>query len=89
MEFYIHTWHVYGVEMYNFVNSELDKINEKKSWTQWIYDSFWQNSPLILISATAVKVTFVKKHPDAPVPSILKLAPPLRMNNAASVKHFI
>ena len=28
MEFYIHTWHVYGVEMYKLVNSELDKMNE-------------------------------------------------------------
>ena len=25
MEFYIHTWHVYGVEMYKLVNSEYDE----------------------------------------------------------------
>ena len=43
----------------------------------------------ILISATAVKVTFVKKHPEASVLSILKLVSPLSMHNAASVKHFI
>ena len=30
MEFYIHTWHVYGVEMYKLVNSEWDKMNEKQ-----------------------------------------------------------
>ena len=45
--------------------------------------------PPILISATAVKVTFVKKHPEASVLSILKLASPLSMHNAARVKHFI
>ena len=61
----------------------------KTSWTQWIYDSFSQNSPLIPISATAVKVTFVKKHPEASVLSILKLVSPFNMNNAACVKHFI
>ena len=65
MEFYIHTWHVYGVEMYKLVNSEWDE--RKTSWTQWMYDSFSQNSSLIPISATAVKVTFVKKHPEASV----------------------
>ena len=30
LEFYFHTWHVYGVEMYKLVNSELDKMNEKQ-----------------------------------------------------------
>ena len=30
MEFYIHTWHAYGVEMYTLVNSEEDKMNEKQ-----------------------------------------------------------
>ena len=54
-----------------------------------MYDSFSQNAPLIPISATAVKVTFVKKHPEASVLSILKLASPLSMHNAACVKHFI
>ena len=48
-----------------------------------------KKSPLILISATAVKVTFMKKHPEASVLSILKLASPLSMRNAAHVKHFI
>ena len=48
-----------------------------------------KKSPLILISATAVKVTFVKKHPEASVLSILKLASPLSMYNATRVKHFI
>ena len=46
-------------------------------------------SPLTPISATAVKVTFMKKHSEASVLSILKLASPLRMHNAARVKHFI
>ena len=87
MEFYIHTWYVYGVEMYKLVNSEYDE--RKTSWTQWMYDSFSQNSPLIPISAIAVKVTFVKKYPEASVLSILKLASPLSMQNAACVKHFI
>ena len=58
--------------------------------SQWMYDGFSQNSPLIPISATAVKVTFVKKHyTDASVLSILKLASPLSMHNAACVKHLI
>ena len=46
-----------------------------------------KKSPLILISATAVNVTFVKKHPEASVLSILKFASPLSMHNAARVKH--
>ena len=49
-----------------------------------------KKSPLILISATAVKVTFVKKHPEASVLSILKLTCiSIVMHNAARVKHFI
>ena len=48
-----------------------------------------KKSPLILISATAVKVIFMKKHPQASVLSILKLASLLSMHNAARVKHFI
>ena len=48
-----------------------------------------KKSPLIPTSATAVKVTFMKKHPEASVLSILKLASPLSMHNAARVKHFI
>ena len=56
--------------------------------------AFEKISPLIPISAipisaTAVKVTFMKKHPEASVLSILKLASPLSMHNAARVKHFI
>ena len=54
-----------------------------------MYDSFSQSSPLIPISATAVKVTFVKKHAEASVLSILKHASPLSMHNAACVKRFI
>ena len=34
-----------------------------------------------------MNVTFVKKHPEASVLSILKLASPLSMHNAARVKH--
>ena len=30
MEFYFHTWYVYGVEMYKLVNSELNEMNEKQ-----------------------------------------------------------
>ena len=48
-----------------------------------------KQSPLILIPTTAVKVTFLKKHPEASVLSILKLASPLSMHTAARVKHFI
>ena len=36
-----------------------------------------------------MKVTFMKKHPEASVLSILKLASPLSMHNATRVKHFI
>ena len=36
MEFYIHTWHVYGMEMYKLINSELDEMNEKTIWNQLI-----------------------------------------------------
>ena len=51
--------------------------------------AFEKKSPLILISATAMKVTFMKKHPEASVLSILKLASPLSMYNTTRVKHFI
>ena len=51
--------------------------------------AFEKKSPLILISATSMNVTFVKKHPEASVLSILKLASPLSMRTAARVKHFI
>ena len=30
MEFYIHTWYVYGVGMYKLVNSEKNEMNEKQ-----------------------------------------------------------
>ena len=30
MEFYIHTWYVYGVGMYKLVNSEQNEMNEKQ-----------------------------------------------------------
>ena len=89
MEFYIHTWCVYGVEMYKLVNSEWNWMNEKQVKLTEFMIAFEKKSPLILISATAVKVTFMKKHPEASVLSILKLASPLSMHNAARVKHFI
>ena len=62
-------------------------MNEKQVTLNEFMIAFERKSPLILISAIAVKVTFVKKHPS--VLSILKLASPLSMHNAASVKHFI
>ena len=89
MEFYIHTWYVYGVGMYKLVNSENNEMNEKQVKLKEFMIAFEKKSPLILISATAVKVTYMKKHPEASVLSILKLASPLSMHNAASVKHFI
>ena len=89
MEFYIHTWYVYGVGMYKLVNSEKNEMNEKQVKLKEFMIAFEKKSPLILISATAVKVTSMKKHPEASVLSILKLASPLSMHNAASVKHFI
>ena len=64
-------------------------MNEKQVKLNEIMIAFEKKSPLILISATAVNVTFVKKHPEASVLSILKLASLLSMHNAARVKHFI
>ena len=64
-------------------------MNEKQVTLNEFMIAFEKKSPLILISATAVKVTFVKKHPEASVLSILKLVSPLSMHNAESVKHFI
>ena len=64
-------------------------MNEKQVKLNEFMIAFEKKSPLILISATAVKVTFMKKHPEASVLSILKLASPLSMRNAAHVKHFI
>ena len=90
MEFYIHTWYVYGVGMYKLVNSEWNEMNEKQVKLNEFMIACEKKSPLILISATAVKVTFMKKHPEASVLSILKLASaPFSMHNAARVKHFI
>ena len=89
MEFYIHTWYVYGVGMYKLVNSEKNEMNEKQVKLKEFMIAFEKKSPLILISVTAVKVKSMKKHPEASVLSILKLASPLSMHNAASVKHFI
>ena len=62
-------------------------MNEKQVKLNEFMIAFEKKSPLILISATAVNVTFVKKHPEALVLSILKLASPLGMHNAARVKH--
>ena len=65
-------------------------MNEKQVKFNEFLIAFEKKSPLILISATAVKVTFMKKQPDASVLSILKLASaPLSVHNAARVKHFI
>ena len=55
-------------------------MNEKQVTLNEFMIAFEKKSPLILISATAVKVTFVKKHPEASVLSILKLASPLTMH---------
>ena len=62
-------------------------MNEKQVKLNEFMIAFEKKSPLILISATAVKVTFMKKNPEASVLSILKS--PLSMHNAARVKHFI
>ena len=89
MKFYIHTWYVYAVEMCKLVNSEYSEMSEKQVKLNEFMIAFGKKSPLILISATAVKVIFVKKHPEASVLCILKLPSPLSMHNAARVKHFI
>ena len=52
-------------------------MNEKQVKLNEFMIAFEIKSPLILISATAVKVTFMKKYPDVLVLSILKLASPL------------
>ena len=67
------------------MNEKQVKLNEFMIAFEKKIPSFFF-SPL---SATAVKVTFMKKHPEASVLSILKLASPLSMRNAAHVKHFI
>ena len=64
-------------------------MNEKQVKLTEFMIAFEKKSPLILIFATAMKVTFMKKHPEASVLSILKLASPLSMHNATRVKHFI
>ena len=64
-------------------------MNEKQVKLTEFMIAFEKKSPLILISATAMKVTFMKKHPEASVLSILKRASPLSMHNATRVKHFI
>ena len=64
-------------------------MNEKQVKLNEFMIAFGKTSPLILISATAVKVTFMKTHPEVLVFSILKLASPLSMHNAARVKQFI
>ena len=57
-------------------------MNEKQVKLNEFMIAFEKKSSLVLISATAVKVTFMKKHPEASVLSILKLASPLSMHNA-------
>ena len=63
-------------------------MNEKQVKLTEFMIAFEKKSPLILIFA-AMKITFMKKHPEASVLSILKLASPLSMHNATRVKHFI
>ena len=46
-------------------------MNEKQVKLTEFMIAFEKKSPLILISATAMKVTFMKKHPEASVLSIL------------------
>ena len=50
-------------------------MNEKQVTLNEFMIAFEKKNPLdlVLISATAVKVTFMKKHPEASVLSILKL----------------
>ena len=55
-------------------------MNEKQVELNEFMIAFDKNSPLIPISATAVKVTFVKKHPETSVLSILRLAFVLSMH---------
>ena len=64
-------------------------MNEKQVTLNEFMIAFEKKIPSYTNSASAVKVTFFKKHPEASVLSILKLAFPLSMHNAASVKHFI
>ena len=66
-------------------------MNEKQVKLTEFIIAFEKKIPsyIIIISASAVKVTFMKKHPEASVLSILKLASPLSMHNAARVKHFM
>ena len=66
-----------------------NEMNEKQVKLSEFMIAFEKKSSVILISAAAMNVTFVKKHPEASVLSILKLASPLNMHNAARVKHFI
>ena len=63
-------------------------MNEKQVKLTEFMIAFENKSPLILISATAM-AEIMKKHPEASVLSILKLASPLSMHNATRVKHFI
>ena len=64
-------------------------MNEKQVKLTEFIIAFEKKSPLKLISAITMKVTFMKKHPEASVLSIIKLASPLSMHNATRVKHFI
>ena len=42
MEFYFHTWYVYGVEMYKLVNSEKNEMNEKQvTLNEFTSNGFW------------------------------------------------
>ena len=45
MEFYIHTWYVYGVGMYKLVNSESNEMNEKQVKLNEFMIAFEKNIP--------------------------------------------
>ena len=60
-------------------------MNEKQVKLNEFMIAFEKKIP----SYTNYTFTFMKKHPGASVLSILKLASPLNMHNAARVKHFI
>ena len=53
-------------------------MNEKQVKLTEFMIAFEKKSPLILISATAMKVTFMKKHPEA---SVLSMKIDLKMSS--------
>ena len=47
MEFYFHTWYVYGVEMYKLVNSEYNEMNETQVTLNEFMIAFEKKNPLL------------------------------------------